>query len=112
MSIVEHRVFGKLLPSFTEEGGSLSNFVTQDDIESFDLVWSSKRSKRYKPGQEIMVLDDSGMHDSKIKIASSRVIVSQDDPDMMFLATTDSHGRKSIDEYDPRRDRIKGHRGK
>jgi predicted DNA-binding transcriptional regulator len=102
-SLIEHRVFGTL----TESGPiPLSKLADQDEIDSFDMQWTSKRSRKYRAGSKETVYDRSGMHDAEVTVLSPNIIASADDPDMAWLAVQYADGTKGIESYNPRKDRF------
>jgi hypothetical protein len=88
---------------------TLSSFLDEDPavIEAMGYKWSSQTTPRYTLGEEVMVLDRTGYHDSVISIASTTIIV--DDDGKRYLAI-DTRGFGIFPEELDRSGRIKGAR--
>jgi len=64
------------------------------DVELYGLQWSSQRSRAYRKGQRVEVLDLTGYHDAILEVVSDRIIV--DDDNQKYLACKQVGGGSGV----------------
>jgi hypothetical protein len=89
-----------------EEGRSVVDTYDLDEFDYGELSFTGKHTRKYKKGQKVMLLDQTGYHDATVTVVSTEIIQDADD-NRKYLAVKDRSGNVDLEPL-TRRGFLKG----